>query len=142
MAVAANHKSRNSKRSESFHYPPPINPPCPGLATGSRKERGMVQPLLFISYLMASLTTHPVFCKLVQGSEYDIYEGGDHNRSLRCFPTDFLCHTHSLGIEAVTPLSSIFIQLVGFSRYVKGCRAMTKDKTWKYLGVHMCIVLG
>ncbi|GFV95313.1 hypothetical protein TNCV_4586881 [Trichonephila clavipes] len=24
---------------ESFHYPSPMDPPCPGLATGSRKER-------------------------------------------------------------------------------------------------------
>ncbi|GFW84174.1 hypothetical protein TNCV_4878371 [Trichonephila clavipes] len=60
-----------------------------------------------------------------QGSEYDICEGRDHILSLRCFPTDFLCSSKGLAMEAVAPLSSNFIRLVGgvgLSHGVIGCR--------------------
>ncbi|GFV10010.1 hypothetical protein TNCV_4522821, partial [Trichonephila clavipes] len=57
------------------------------------------------------------------GSEYDICKGGDHHRSFRCFPTDFLYSLHGFRTEAVASLSSNYIWLVNGVGFliVKGC---------------------
>ncbi|GFT68485.1 hypothetical protein TNCV_2204061 [Trichonephila clavipes] len=52
---------------ESFHYPTPMDPPCPGLATDSRKEResyGSVTLVDFLPFLASwTLPSTILFCK-------------------------------------------------------------------------------
>ncbi|GFY11794.1 hypothetical protein TNCV_1529861 [Trichonephila clavipes] len=77
-----------------------------------------------------------------ESSGYDVCERGDHERSLRGFPMDFLCPSQGLGKGAFPPLSSDYIRLVGgggFLTVSKVTGAMTGDKISQYLGVPVCI---
>ncbi|GFV41442.1 hypothetical protein TNCV_5048471 [Trichonephila clavipes] len=71
------------------------------------------------------VTQRPMVTYIWMGTspELDAYEGGDHNRFVRWFPTNFLCLLQSLGMIAVDTLSSNYIRLVdgvGVSHGVKG----------------------
>ncbi|GFU22481.1 hypothetical protein TNCV_1303951 [Trichonephila clavipes] len=74
-----------------------------------------------ILYLVADRPESSTRAVAHHGSEDDISDG-DHNLSLRCFPTDFLCPLQGLKMGAVALLP--YIRLVGGVGFlkVKNCR--------------------
>ncbi|GFW48382.1 hypothetical protein TNCV_1109451 [Trichonephila clavipes] len=118
---------------DSFHYPPPMDPTCPGPA----KDSGMVRMLLFISYLTTSRTTQPPFCKLVHGSNREFWTG---SRSCRAVGSSLsllkICRVEELmhvGLHhAVVVWSGVSSSGIGIIVALLWCRAGCTLNLWRW----------